>query len=627
MESIYGNYQVFKDASELIRMRHLNWVEGFIKGRWEACPFRRFLGMIKKLLNMQREYGRESRLAAFLVVVEVSIEMLIPFLMALIIDRGIYGQDIGAILRYGGLLILCAGTTLTMGIFSGQMAARASAGFAKNIRHDVFHKIQEFSFHRIDEFSRASLISRLTTDVSNIQVTYQAMLRIVVRAPMMMVVSFTIIAMMNVQLSLIFVAIVPLLGALVYTFIRRSRKIYARVFKHYDTINNVVSENLNAIRFVKSTTSESREMDKLERATGDLYDDFTKAEKLLTFNLPVSQLSIYACILFISFFGAHLVVGGDLTTGQLMSIFTYAFQILMGLMVLTFWITMYVGSLPAITRIMEVMDAKIDIRDDELALGLDEVKSGNIRFEGVNFRYKKDAPMALEGINLDVPSGSTVGIIGISGSGKTTLVSLISRLYDAEDGAVYVDDGDVRGYKLKHLRDAVAVVLQKNMLFSGSVRENLQFGNPKATEEEIKQSCDIAQASEFIEKMPEKYDTKIDELGTNLSGGQKQRITIARALVKKPSILILDDSTSAVDVATEREIFASFKQYMPNVTKLVVSARVASIKDMDQIIVMNEGRIDAVGTHEAVMATSQIYADIYKAQQEWEVDNLDADKS
>ena len=583
--------------------------------------------MIRKLLKMQREYARESHFAALLVMAEVSIEMLIPFLMALIIDRGIYEQDIQAILLYGGILILCAGTTLTMGIFSGQMAARSSAGFAKNIRHDVFHKIQEFSFNRIDEFSRASLVSRLTTDVANIQMSYQAMLRILLRAPMMMVASFGMIAMMNVQLSLIFVAIVPLLGAVVYTFIKRSRKIYARVFGHYDTINNVVSEDLNAIRFVKSTTSELREIAKLENATEALFNDFTKAEKLLTFNLPLSQLSVYACILFISFLGAHLVVGGDLTTGQLMSIFTYAFQILMGLAVLMLWMTLYVGSLPAITRIMEVMDASIDMTDDELLLGLSSVKNGDIRFEGVDFRYNEDAPLVLKDINLNIPSGNTVGIIGTSGSGKTTLVSLISRLYDACNGAVYVGDGDVRGYKMKTLRDAVAVVLQKNMLFSGTVRENLLFGNSEATDEQIKQVCDIAQATEFILKLPEEYDTQIDELGTNLSGGQKQRITIARALVKKPKVLILDDSTSAVDVATEREIFASFKAYMPEVTKLVISARVASIKDMDQIIVLNEGRIDAIGTHEEVMATSQIYADIYEAQQEWEEGKIDADQS
>lgn len=575
--------------------------------------------MLKQLFGYVGQYKKESRRAVTTVMAEVGLDMSIPLLMAMVIDHGVYTQDRGNILFFGSLMIIAAMIALFLGTRSGRNSAIASVGFAMNLRQVMFHKVQDFSHENMDEFSRSSLVSRLTTDVTNVQMMYQmAFLRILVRAPLMILISFFIVSTMNLSLALVFILAIPPLGIMMFIFITKAHRIYKKIFKHYDHINNVVSENLSAVRVVKANATAAVETTKFTKITGNLYNDFVKAESLLALNMPIAQLTIYSCILIISFLGARLVVGGDMLTGELMSILTYTFQMLMGVMLLSFGVTLYVGARPAIARILEVIDAEITLENQENPVG--EVVDGSISFENVDFKYHDDEKLALEGINLQIPSGATVGLIGASGASKTTLVSLLSRLYDTTAGVVKIGGIDVRNYDLSTLRRSVSVVLQKNVLFSGSIQDNLLFGNEHATEADFLRVCQVAGAMEFIEHLPAGFKTRIDELGTNLSGGQKQRLCIARSLLANPKVLILDDSTSAVDVKTEAEIFAGFKKFNHDATVIVISARVSSIKDMDMIIVLDDHQIDAVGTHAELLNKSAIYRKIYEMQQEKEVD-------
>lgn len=575
--------------------------------------------MLKQIFKYVGEFKKESIRAVTTVVAEVALEMSIPLLMALVIDRGVMLVDRQNILLFGSLMILAALIALALGIRSGRNSAIASAGLAKNLRQVMFHKVQDFSQENMDEFSRSSLVSRLTTDVTNVQMMYQmAILRLLVRAPLMVLVSFIMVLFMNVSLAFIFLLAIPPLGFIMFIFITKAHHLYKLIFKHYDTINNVVSENLNAIRVVKANATTHTEIKKFHRITQTLYTDFVKAESLLAINMPVAQVVIYACILMISFFGARLVVGGNLQTGQLMSILTYTFQMLMGTMLLSFGVTLYVGARPAMSRVLEVIKAPITLADPEN--GLENVKNGSIQFQNVYFNYHNDEKMVLENINLTIPSGTTVGIIGASGASKTTLVNLLSRLYDVTAGTVKIAGEDVKNYDLKALRSAVSVVLQKNVLFSGSIRENLLFANAHGTDADLRQACEIAGIMGFIETLPAGFDTLVDELGTNLSGGQKQRLCIARALLPRPKVLILDDSTSAVDVVTEAKIFEGFSQFNHEATVIIISARIASIKDMDMIVVSDEHQIDAVGSHDELLTSSALYRQIYEMQQEMEVD-------
>jgi len=574
--------------------------------------------VLKQLFKYIGVYKKESIRAVTTVLVEVALEMTIPFLMAMVIDRGVATENRGNIFFFGGLMIVAAGVALLLGIRSGRNSALASAGFAKNLRQVMFHKVQDFSHENMDEFSRSSLVSRLTTDVTNVQMMYQVgFLRILVRAPIMVLVSFIIVQAMNFSLALIFLLAVPPLGFLMFFFITKAHEVYKKIFKHYDHVNNVVSENLSAVRVVKANATAMTEIKKFTKITDNLYKDFVKAESLLAINIPIAQATIYSCILFISFVGARLVVGGQMLTGELMSILTYTFQMLMGVMILSYGVTLYVGARPAIGRILEVINADVTLVSKKDAVM--EVKDGSIVFDNVYFKYHDDEKLALEGINLTIPSGVTVGMIGASGSSKTTLVSLLSRLYEVTAGSVKVGGVDVRDYDLTTLRRSVSVVLQKNVLFSGSIKENLLFGN-EATEKDFERVCLVAGAMEFIRELPAGFETRIDELGTNLSGGQKQRLCIARALLANPKVLVLDDSTSAVDVKTEAEIFAGLEDFNSDATVIVISARVSSIKDMDMIIVVDNHKIDAIGTHDELLVSSAIYRQIYEMQQEMEVD-------
>jgi len=568
----------------------------------------------KKLSSCIREYKKESLLAPLFVALEVVLEVLIPFLMVLLIDNGINEGNLNYIYKIGVILILCSATSLTLGILSGRFAAFASAGLAKNIRHDIFHRIQDFSFVNIDKFSTSSLISRMTTDVSNIQMAYQMIVRVLVRAPIMLILSFLMVLTISPKIAMIFLFIVPILGISLYLVIKYAHPIFVHVFKRYDKLNTVVQENLHGIRVVKSFVRENHEVEKFENVSGEIYKDFVKAEKLLALNMPLMQFSVYTCIMLISWFGAQLVVSETMTTGQLMSIFTYTSQILMSLMMLSNVLVMITISKPSIERIVEVLEEEIDLSNPEKPLY--KVQDGSIIFENVNFSYAKDEDkLSLQQINLTIEAGETVGIIGGTGSSKTSMVQLIPRLYDVTSGVVKVGGEDVRNYDIEVLRNEVAMVLQKNVLFSGTIKENLRWGNHNATDEEIKHACELAQADSFIQTFPEGYETYIEQGGSNVSGGQKQRLCIARALLKKPKILILDDSTSAVDTKTDALIRKAFTEEIPNTTKLIIAQRTASIEDADKIIVIDDGKINAVGTHKQLLENNLIYREVYESQQ------------
>ncbi len=580
--------------------------------------------MIRMLAKSIREYKMASILTPIFVVLEVVMEVLLPFLMANLIDYGVSGNggkgDMDYIVKTGLMLVAVAFAALIFGALSGKFAAQASAGFAKNLRHDMFYKIQDYSFSNIDKFSSSSLVTRLTTDVTNVQNAFQMIIRVAVRAPFMMIFAMIMSFNVNMSLSWTFVAFIPFIAIALAIVMRLAHPIFTRVFKTYDKLNNVVQENLHGIRVVKSFVREDHEVEKFGKISDIIYKDFSKAEKIIAFNMPVMQISVYSCILIISWFAAQFIVGGSMTTGELISMMTYVMQILMSLMFISMTMVMIIMSKASGDRIAEVLSEEIDLKNTDKPL--EKVKDGSIVFDNVSFSYSKNKDkLCLKNLNLTIKSGETVGIIGGTGSSKSSLVQLIPRLYDVTEGSIIVGGEDVRKYDIEVIRDNVAMVLQKNVLFSGTIKENLRWGDPNATDEDIVRVCKLAQAEDFIERMPDKYDTYIEQGGTNVSGGQRQRLCIARALLKKPKILILDDSTSAVDTKTDKLIRKAFLEEIPDTTKIIIAQRVSSVQDADKIIVMDKGRIDAVGTHEELLKNNKIYAEVYNSQQKGSEDN------
>ncbi len=571
--------------------------------------------MLKKLASYIKEYKKDTILTPIFVVLEVVMEVIIPLLMARIIDVGIQNGDVHYILEMGILLIVSAILSLTFGMLSGRFAAKASAGYAKNLRKAMFHKVQDYSFENIDKFSTSSLVTRMTTDVTNVQMAFQMIIRILVRGPIMMIFALLMVMSISLKLSAVFFVAIPVLGAILFYIAIKAHPNFERVFKKYDKLNRVVQENVSAIRVVKAYVRESFEEKKFKEVNDEVYENFKKAEKIVAFNGPVMQFTIYTCILLISWIGTQLIVGGQMQTGELSSIITYAWQILASLMMLSFVFVMIIMAQSSAERIIEVVDEEPTIKDKENPVT--EVKDGSIKFENVSFQYsdeQEDDKFALENINLDIKAGETIGIIGGTGSSKSTLVQLIPRLYDVTKGSIKVGGVDVKDYEIHALRDAVAMVLQKNVLFSGTIAENLRWGDKEADQEELEEACKLAQADGFIKEFPSKYETVLDQGGTNVSGGQKQRICIARALLKKPKILILDDSTSAVDTKTDALIRKAFREEIPNTTKIIIAQRVSSVEDADKIIVLNEGKIDGIGTSEELLKTNAIYQEVYESQ-------------
>ena len=576
--------------------------------------------MVRKLLRSVREYKTSSLLAPLFVTCEVILEVIIPMLMANLIDFGIGAGNMQYILKMGLALIICCIVSLTFGALSGKYAAVASAGFAKNLREDMYNKVQEYSFSNIDKFSTASIVTRLTTDITNIQNAYMMSIRVAVRCPIMLFFALFMAFQINSHLAPIFVIAIPILAVGLVIIISNAKRIFERVFRTYDKLNNVVQENLHGIRVVKSFVREDHETEKFCSVSKEIYQDFSKAEKILAFNAPLMQFCAYGCMLLISWLGAKLIVASGnnpavgMTTGDLTSMFSYTMQILMSLMMFSMVFVMITISYASMERAEEILDEKSDLHNPENPVY--EVKDGSIEFDHVNFAYGKNADkLCLDNVNLKIPSGSTVGIIGGTGSSKSTLVQLIPRLYDATEGAVKVGGRDVREYDIESLREEVAMVLQKNVLFSGTIKDNLRWGKEDATDEEMRHVCQLAQADEFIQTFPDGYDTYIEQGGTNVSGGQKQRLCIARALLKKPKILILDDSTSAVDTKTDALIRMAFREEIPNTTKIIIAQRISSVEDADLILVLDDGKINGMGTHEELLANNEIYREVYESQQ------------
>lgn len=569
--------------------------------------------MIKTLAKSIREYKKQTILAPVLIALEVIMDILIPYVMSKLVDNGIYGENMAVIYKLGALLILLVGFSITFGILAGKYAAEASTGFAKNLRHDMYYKVQNYSFQNIDKFSTSSIITRMTTDVTYVQNAFQMLTRVTFRAPLNLVFSLIMAFIINARLSLVFLGLVPVLGTGLYIIIKNAHPIFEKVFKIYDKLNNVVQENVRGIRVVKTYVLEEEEKDKFENVSKRIYNNFVKAERIVAYNSPLMQLVMYTGLILISWFGARFIVGGTLTTGQLMSLITYAMQILVSLMMISMVFVMLTISAASAERIVEVLKEEPTIKTKELPVK--EVKNGSIEFKDVNFSYVGDKDKTcLKDINLQINSGETIGIIGGTGSSKTTLIQLIPRLYDVTTGMVKVGGEDVKNYDLETLRNAVAIVLQKNVLFSGTIKDNLRWGKNNATDEEMINACKLAQADEFIEQFPDKYNTYIEQGGTNVSGGQKQRLCIARALLKKPKVLILDDSTSAVDTKTDKLIQNAFKKKIPNITKIIIAQRIDSVKDADKIIVMDNGTINGIGTHEELMENNEIYKEVYTSQ-------------
>ena len=576
--------------------------------------------MVKTLMRSVREYKKSSILTPVFVTFEVILEVIIPLLMAKLIDYGIEAGNMQYILKMGAILVICCIVSLTFGALSGKYAAVASAGFAKNLRMDMYNKVQEYSFSNIDKFSAASIVTRLTTDITNIQNAYQMAIRVAVRSPIMLIFSLFMAFQINSHLAPIFVIAIPILAVGLWLIIQNAKTIFERVFRTYDHLNNVVQENLHGIRVVKSFVREDHETEKFGKVSQTIYKDFSKAERILAFNAPLMQFCAYGCMLLISWLGAKLIVASGnnpavgMTTGDLTSMFSYTMQILMSLMMFSMVFVMITISYASMERAVEILNEESDIHNPEHPIS--QLEDGSIVFENVSFRYGKNADkLCLDHINLNIPAGATVGIIGGTGSSKSTLVQLIPRLYDVSEGSVKVGGRDVREYDLETLRQQVAMVLQKNVLFSGTIKDNLRWGKEDATDEEMLHVCKLAQADDFIQTFPDRYDTYIEQGGTNVSGGQKQRLCIARALLKKPKILILDDSTSAVDTKTDAMIRKAFREEIPDTTKIIIAQRISSVEDADMILVLDDGKIDGVGTHAELLKENAIYREVYESQQ------------
>lgn len=569
--------------------------------------------MIKKLTKSIREYKKPAILTPICMVMEVFMEIAIPYLLATLIDQGIEQSNLQVILKIGALLVVAAFISLFFGVQSGKFSATAGAGFAKNLRQDMYEKVQQFSFYNIDKFSTSSIVTRLTTDVTNVQEAFMMIIRGAVRAPITiifaMIMSFTVSS----KIALIFLIAAPILGGLLILIAKTAHPVFERVFNTYDKLNNVVQENVRGIRVVKSFVKEDKEIEKFENVSQSIYKDFTRAEIILALNNPLMQFTIYTIITLISWFGAKFIVGGTLTTGELTSLITYAMQILNSLMMLSMIFVTITMAMESARRIVELLDEVPDLANPENPVM--NVKDGSIEYKDVGFSYVKDTQkLCLKNINIKIKAGQTIGILGGTGSSKSTLVQLIPRLYDVTNGELKVGGVNVKEYDIKTLRDQVSMVLQKNELFSGTIKENLRWGNKDATDEEIVKACKLAQADEFINGFPDKYDTYIEQGGTNVSGGQKQRLCIARAILKKPKILILDDSTSAVDTKTDSLIRKAFAEEIPNTTKIIIAQRVSSVQDSDLIIILDNGEINGVGTHEELLKSNSIYQEVYYSQ-------------
>ena len=570
--------------------------------------------MIRRLARSIRQYKWAALLSPICMIGEVAMEVMIPRVMGDLYDYGISLQNTTYVVQRSILLVCLALASLCFGVLSARFASRAGTGFAKNLRHDMYHHVQNFGFQNIDKFSTASIVTRLTSDVANLQMTFQMMIRMAIRSPMMLVLSLGSAMTINLKLSIVYCVALPILIFALVMLVPMVFKIFDRVFKTYDKLNNVVQENVRGIRVVKAFVREEKETEKFTDVSGSIYRDFCKAERIMALNGPIMQLCVYGSMIAISWIGAHLVVSRELTTGQLSIMFTYTTQILSSLMMVSMVFVMLTMSRTPMKRCYELLSEEPDMQF--AAEPVTEVKDGAIDFENVSFRYSATAKhRALKEVDLHIPSGATVGILGGTGSSKSTLVQLIPRLYDVSEGAVKVGGVDVRDYDIHALREQVAMVLQKNVLFSGTIKENLRWGNPNATDEEMVRACKLACAHDFIEAFPDKYDTYIEQGGTNVSGGQKQRLCIARALLKKPKILILDDSTSAVDTRTDALIRQAFRDEIPGTTKLIIAQRISSIQDADMIVVMENGYIHAAGTHEELLASSPIYQEVYYSQQ------------
>ncbi len=569
--------------------------------------------MLKILGKYLDGFKRDSLLTPFFMICEVIMETIIPVLMGMIVDKGVDRGDIGYIYKMGALMVVAACFSLTFGILGGKYGARASAGFARNLRKGMFEKIQTYSFSNIDKYSTSGLVTRLTTDVTNIQNAYQMLLRMCIRSPFTLVSAMIMAFMISPKLASIYLVAVIVLSIILGTIVAMAMKHFSQVFKKYDDLNGSIQENVTGIRVVKAFVREDYEKTRFQKASENVYRMFVKAENIVAFNMPVMNFAVYSCILLVSWVGARMILSDELSTGNLLTMLTYCMNILMSLMMLSFVFVMLSLSVASAKRIAEVLEEESDITNPENPVF--EVKDGSIKFENVAFTYNRGKDdRVLSDINLDIKSGETIGIIGGTGSSKTTLVNLISRLYDVSEGKVLVGGRNVKEYDLETLRNNVAVVLQKNVLFSGTILENLRWGNKNATEKECINACRLACADDFIEEFPDKYNTHIEQGGTNVSGGQKQRICIARALLKKPKVLILDDSTSAVDTATDARIREAFAKKIPDTTKIIIAQRISSVKDADRIIVMDDGKVMGFGNHDELMNSNEIYKDIYDSQ-------------